>query len=49
MRLDSLPSITAAQRMYRALGFRDIPACRCNPIPDTVYLELDLEPPDHPD
>ncbi len=42
MRLDTLPSMTSAQRLYRAIGFRDIaPYCR-NPVPGAVFLEYDL-------
>lgn len=43
MRLDTLPGMSGAQRLYRQLGFRDIPAYRFNPIPDTVFMELDLQ------
>ncbi|MEP7339194.1 MAG: GNAT family N-acetyltransferase [Acidobacteriota bacterium] len=42
MRLDTLPSMKGAQRLYLALGFREIPAYRYNPIPDTMFLELIL-------
>ena len=34
--------MTAALRLYRALGFRPIPPYYYNPIPGAVYLELDL-------
>lgn len=36
--LDTLPSMTDAQRMYEQFGFRDIPAYRQNPIQGTRYL-----------
>jgi len=42
MRLDTLPGMEDAQRLYRALGFREIAAYYDNPIPGTRYLELDL-------
>lgn len=42
MRLDSLPGMDDAQRLYRDLGFREIGAYYENPIPGTRYLELDL-------
>lgn len=42
MRLDTLPSMKGAQRLYAALGFKEIPAYRHNPIPDTMFLELIL-------
>ena len=42
MCLDTLPSMGRAQRLYEALGFRDIPAYRPNPIRGTRYLARDL-------
>ena len=42
MRLDTLPSMSAARRVYGSLGFRPIPSYCFNPVPDTVFLERDL-------
>ena len=42
MRLDTLPGMGDAQRLYGILGFREIAAYYENPIPGTRYLELDL-------
>jgi ribosomal protein S18 acetylase RimI-like enzyme len=42
MRLDTLSTLTAARRLYEGLGFRPIPPYCFNPIPDAIFLELDL-------
>lgn len=44
MRLDTLPSMGPAIAMYTALGFRDIPPYRENPIEGARYMEIDLTP-----
>jgi ribosomal protein S18 acetylase RimI-like enzyme len=43
MRLDTLPAMTEAKKMYASLGFRDIEAYRFNPIEGTRFMELALE------
>ncbi len=42
MRLDTIATMEAARRLYRDLGFVEIPPYRFNPIPGAVYMELDL-------
>ncbi|MDE1008541.1 MAG: GNAT family N-acetyltransferase [Paraburkholderia fungorum] len=46
IRLDTLPDMRAAQRLYAQLGFKPIPAYVFNPIAGTIFLERDLTGPE---
>jgi ribosomal protein S18 acetylase RimI-like enzyme len=42
MRLDTVPQLADANRLYRSLGFYEIPAYYNNPLPEVCYMELRL-------
>lgn len=42
IRLDTLPQMAAAQRLYENLGFRDIPAYYGKPMPGQRFMEAVL-------
>ena len=42
MRLDTLPMMGDAQKLYRTLGFVEISPYRFNPIAGSKFMELDL-------
>ena len=45
LRLDTLPSMTGAQALYRRLGFHEIAPYYDSPVEGAVFLELQLDRP----
>jgi len=43
IRLDTLPTMTKAQDLYRSYGFSEIPSYRFNPVNGTVFMEKKLK------
>lgn len=43
LRLDTLPSMTAAQRLYASIAFREIPAYNTQHLPGTRFFSLRLD------
>ena len=45
LKLDTLAWMGPARTLYAELGFRECPPYYANPLPDVVYMALDLAPP----
>lgn len=43
VRLDTLATMSSAQKLYRQLGFYEISPYVYNPIPGTKYFEIKLK------
>jgi len=43
IRLDTLPSMESAGRLYRSLGFKPVDPYRYNPFEGAVFMELNLK------
>lgn len=48
MRLDTLPVMATARRLYAEIGFREIEPYCANPVEGVVYMEIDLPVPEDP-
>ena len=44
VRLDTLPTMSTAQRVYESLGFHEIDAYRFNPVSGTRDMEVEVTP-----
>ena len=42
VRLDTIPAMKPAQKIYREAGFQDIEPYRYNPVPGTIYMACEL-------
>ncbi|MEO8412845.1 MAG: GNAT family N-acetyltransferase [Ginsengibacter sp.] len=42
IRLDTLPTMTRAQNLYRSFGFYEVPSYRFNPVSGAVFMEKKL-------